>query len=90
MSGITLKTPVSISPEDGFYTLTKNVRENAKQSLKMIVLTSPGERVMNPQFGVGIKQYLFEQFSDVLHRTIYQINFRDRKICSNLTSFCYV
>lgn len=70
MSGITLKTPVNISPKDGFYALTKNVRENAKQSLKMIVLTSPGERIMNPQFGVGIRGYLFEQFSDGLYRTV--------------------
>ena len=70
MSGITLKIPVSVSPKDGFYALTKNIRENTKQNLKMIVLTSPGERVMNPQFGVGIRQYLFEQFSDGLYRTI--------------------
>ena len=70
MSGITLKIPVNPSPKDGFYALTKNVRENAKQNLKMIVLTSPGERIMNPQFGVGIRRYLFEQFSDSLYKTI--------------------
>jgi phage baseplate assembly protein W len=70
MSGITLKIPVSPSSEDGFYSLTKNVRENTKQAIKMVVLTSPGERIMNPSFGVGIKQYLFEQFSDSLYRTV--------------------
>jgi len=70
MSGITLKIPVSPSSEDGFYSLTKNVRENTKQAIKMVVLTSPGERIMNPSFGVGIRQYLFEQFSDSLYRTV--------------------
>lgn len=70
MSGITLKIPVSPSSQDGFYSLTKNVRENTKQAIKMVVLTSPGERIMNPSFGVGIKQYLFEQFSDSLYRTV--------------------
>ena len=35
----------------------------------MIVLTSPGEKVMNPLFGVGARQYLFEQFSDNLFKT---------------------
>ena len=70
MSGITLKIPVNLSSKDGFYALTKNVRENAKQNLKMIVLTSPGERIMNPEFGVGIRGYLFEQFSDSLYKTI--------------------
>ena len=27
----------------------------------MLLLTSPGERVMDPVFGVGIRRYLFEQ-----------------------------
>ena len=31
-----------------------------RQNLKMIVLTNPGERMMDPDFGVGIRQYLFE------------------------------
>jgi len=70
MSGITLKIPVTPSSQDGFYALTKNVRENTKQAIKMIVLTAPGERIMDPLFGVGIKQYLFEQFSDNLYRTV--------------------
>mgnify|MGYP003139661610 FL=1 len=70
MSGITLKIPVAPSSQDGFYALTKNVRENTKQAIKMIVLTAPGERIMNPSFGVGVKQYLFEQFSDSLYRTV--------------------
>ena len=70
MSGITLKIPVAPSATDGFYALTKNVRENTKQSIKMIVLTTPGERVMNPSFGVGIRQYLFEQCSESLYRTV--------------------
>ena len=35
----------------------------------MLILTNPGERVMNPDFGVGIKQFLFESFqSDVYAR----------------------
>ena len=28
----------------------------------MLLLTSPGERVMEPKFGVGIKTFLFENF----------------------------
>lgn len=70
MSGISLKAPLSVSPKDGFYSLTSDFVENTKQNLKMIMLTAPGERVMNPLFGVGLKQYLFEQFSDNLYKTI--------------------
>lgn len=31
-----------------------------KQSIKTILSTSPGERVMLPDFGAGIRDYLFE------------------------------
>ena len=30
----------------------------------MLILTNPGERVMEPNFGVGIMQYLFSNYSD--------------------------
>lgn len=38
-------------------------RQLAKSHLKMLVLTSPGERVMDPEFGVGIRRFLFEMNS---------------------------
>ena len=69
MPGFTPKVPLHASPKDGFYALTQNLRENTKQSLKMIVLTSPGERVMNPLFGVGVRRYLFENYSKNLFRS---------------------
>ena len=30
------------------------------QNLKMIILTAPGARTMDPEFGVGIKHFIFE------------------------------
>ena len=51
--------PLQKSPEDGFYALTKTVAENTKQNFKNLLLTSPGERVMIPNFGVGLRQLLF-------------------------------
>ena len=30
----------------------------------MLILTNPGERVMIPDFGVGIQRYLFDNFSE--------------------------
>jgi len=35
-------------------------KEAIKQNLKMLLLTSPGEYVMDLQFGVGLYNYLFE------------------------------
>jgi len=59
MAGFSPKLPLTLDPDDG-YALTKTVKEVAKQNFKMLVLTNPGERIMDPEFGVGILAYLFE------------------------------
>lgn len=59
MPGLSPKLPLHIDQIDG-YALTKNFKEVAAQNLKMVVLTNPGERIMLPNFGVGIKRYLFQ------------------------------
>ena len=58
MPGIAPKLPLQLDEVDG-YRLTKTIKETVQQNLKMIVLTSPGERIMNPDFGVGLRNYLF-------------------------------
>lgn len=59
MSGISPKLPLYVDPEDG-YALNQTFKEVARQNLKMLILTAPGERIMIPEFGVGIRHYLFE------------------------------
>lgn len=59
--GLSVALPLRIDPIDGAYGLNKKVSEVASQNLRMIILTSPGERIMYPEFGVGIRQFLFEQ-----------------------------
>ena len=58
MSGISPKLPLYIDPVDGI-ALNKTLKQMTRQNLKMIILTSPGERIMYPKFGVGIRRYLF-------------------------------
>ena len=36
----------------------------------MLLLTNPGERVMDPEFGVGINSYLFENFEQSTYNRI--------------------
>ena len=36
-----------------------------RQNFKNLLLTSPGERVMDPDFGVGTRRYLFESMDFV-------------------------
>jgi|TARA_Y100000034_G_scaffold133264_1_gene198264 hypothetical protein len=61
MSSLGVALPLSVDDRDGFR-MIKDIKTLAKQNLKMLVLTIPGERVMDPNFGVGIKTYLFENF----------------------------
>jgi len=73
--GLSPKLPLNIDQIDG-YALTKNFKQVAAQNLKMLVLTNPGERIMIPEFGVGIKTYLFENATqttfDVIEENIRQ------------------
>jgi len=59
-SGLSPKLPLTVSDVFGPYNLNTTYDELAKQNLKMLVLTNPGERIMNPSFGVGIRKFLFE------------------------------
>ena len=58
MSGISPKLPLYTDPVDGI-ALNKTLKQMTRQNLKMIILTSPGERIMHPKFGVGLRRYLF-------------------------------
>ena len=59
MAGFSPKLPLTTDPDDG-YTLNKTLKEVAKQNFKMLVLTNPGERVMDPEFGAGLRRQLFK------------------------------
>jgi hypothetical protein len=60
-SGIAAKLPLTISNTFGAYNLITDFKTLATQNLKMLVLTAPGEKMMDIKFGVGLRQYLFEQ-----------------------------
>jgi len=59
MPGFSPALPFHMNSEDGI-ALTKTMMDVIKQNFKNLVLTNPGERVMIPEFGVGIKRFLFE------------------------------
>jgi len=61
--GLSVALPLRIDPVDGVYGLNKTLVDMATQNLKMVILTSPGERLMEPEFGVGVRNYLFAQNS---------------------------
>ena len=69
MSSIGVALPLLRSSNDGFEML-KTIKETVKQNLKTIILTNPGERIMDPEFGVGIRRFLFEQVIDQCSKSV--------------------
>jgi len=61
--GIGPKLPLAYDKKHGPYGLILDPKEELKQNLLNIVMTNPGERVMDSNFGVGIKAFLFENFT---------------------------
>ena len=60
-AGISPKIPLVVSEVFGAYDLITNFEDLARQNLKMVIMTNPGERMMDINFGVGLRRYLFEQ-----------------------------
>ncbi len=42
------------------YAMNEKLKDVVTQNLKMLLLTSPGERVMDPEFGAGLRRQLFK------------------------------
>jgi phage baseplate assembly protein W len=63
---INLETNVAIGVSlpfngEGVFNSTYTTKEQAKSNLLNVLLTEPGERLYLPNFGVGIRNLLFEQ-----------------------------
>ena len=51
--------------QEGFFYKTKTILEQAKSNMRNLLLTSKGERVMQPEFGSTLTDVLFNQGEDV-------------------------
>ena len=60
MDGIGPALPLHRDDKFGSYSLIENYGKEIKQNFKNLLLTSPGERMMIPEFGVGLRTYLFQ------------------------------
>ena len=70
--GISVKLPLTYDSFDGPYNSTKNLVDTVRQNFKNLVLTIPGERIMNPNFGVGIHQLLFENHTQQIEEDFFE------------------
>jgi phage baseplate assembly protein W len=69
MATLGVKLPITRSDIHG-YAMIDDFHSLIRQNLKMLILTNPGERVMMPDFGVGIQTYLFQNFSESTYTQI--------------------
>lgn len=61
MSGFSPRLPLRFEREQG-YELIRDLKGLVRQNFLMLLLTNPGERIMDSNFGVGIRRLLFENF----------------------------
>lgn len=60
MFGYSVKLPLKYDLQDGAYLMNKNLKEVVAQNFKMLLLTNKGERVMDTNFGIGLRAMLFQ------------------------------
>lgn len=58
-NGLSVKLPLTLDEQDGL-ALNKEYKDLVRQNFLNLLLCCPGERLMIPDFGVGLKRYLFE------------------------------
>ena len=55
----TAQLPLNVSTRSTYQEI-EEFRDFVKQNVKNLLLTNPGERIMLPDFGVGLSRFLFE------------------------------
>ena len=68
--GISPKLPIIHDDVSPGFDVTKTINEAAQQNLKHLILTCPGEKMMDPDFGVGLRRFLFEPNLPSIHAEI--------------------
>ena len=65
--GVGLAFPLAIDTQGALATVA--YEEDIRQSIRIILGTNPGERVMRPDFGAGLRSFVFEPAdAGVMHR----------------------
>ena len=68
--GYSAKLPMKESGAGSIYGLNESLRDTVRQNVKMLVLTAPGERIMDTNFGVGLRRYFFRPMTNRTFDTI--------------------
>jgi phage baseplate assembly protein W len=55
---------------DGWFASTSTTIKAVKNNIKMLLSTTKGERLMQPDLGLNLRKFLFEQYTDETRVTI--------------------
>lgn len=69
MTSLTPRLPLSFGDNPNYQNI-ETINELVQQNLKNLCLTVPGERLMDSNFGVGMKTFLFEQNLETVYADI--------------------
>ena len=69
-NGISVLLPLVYNKKDGPFQLNKEIVDTVRQNFKSLILTAKGERIMDPDFGVGIHSFLFENYNQSTNQGI--------------------
>tara|TARA_Y100000310_G_scaffold307214_1_gene349118 strand:- start:9 stop:395 length:387 start_codon:yes stop_codon:yes gene_type:complete len=86
MKGFSPKFPLQRSNRVGVYELNTTFKDTIQQNFKNLILTNNGERIMDIDFGVGIRSYFFEpKTASVLSDISEKIHFQAKKYMPFIT-----
>jgi phage baseplate assembly protein W len=55
---------------EGWFASTDTTIKAVKNNIKMLLMTNKGERLMQPNLGLNLRKYMFEQFTEETRITI--------------------
>ena len=57
--------PFAIVPnKDGYFATTKTTIESVKNNIRLLLQTQKGERIFQPNLGMNIRRFLFQQITE--------------------------
>ena len=66
------KFPLKMSERDGAYQSINDLTESVKQNVIFLLNTSPGEWPGRPNFGIGVRRFLFENVTSIEWEKLHQ------------------
>lgn len=64
-----LKFPLQVDPRTGKFSMVSH-EEDIREAIDIILRTVQGERVMRPEFGAGIMEYVFSPSSSTMRHSL--------------------